>query len=211
MTEEKLTTSSGEVNLADFDLDAWIDGTTGITGVARIVQRGDLLAKRDRLAADLETAKKIPASDRGVGDRSPQTIEAELEQVYEQLWHSMLWVHIQDRTQDRRTRLAKQLTDDGVSPEDVGYYLLADAIVKVETADGKTVPMGPDGFGGRRLLAIRDKAGDAALIDASRVFREVTASAPAVRAPLSHAPSSTTGGSTSRSRSGRRNGGASRR
>lgn len=212
MDDPKLTTpDGGEMKLADFDLDAWIDGTTGITGVARIVQRGDLLAKRDRLAADLETARKIPADQRGLTDRDPRTIEAELEQCYAELWNSMLWVHVQGRTDGRRADMVKRLKGEGVDLDDIGYHLMADAIVKVETADGRVVPLGEDGFGAERLITIRDRAGDAALIDLSRVFREVTATAPAVRAPLSREPSSTRGGGTSQPVSGQRKRGGSRR
>lgn len=203
--------SDEEPTLADFDLDAWIDGTTGITGVARILQRGDLLAKRDRLAAELETTRKVGAKDRGVEDRSPKQIEDELDQCYQDLWDSMLWVHVQDRTADRRSRLAKEMDEAGADNETIGFALIADAIVKAETAAGRQVPLSEGGFGGARLRAIRDRAGDAALIELNRVYQEVTASAPAVQAPLSHAPSSTTGGNTSRSGSGRRNGGRSRR
>lgn len=212
MDEPTLSTADGEVKLADFDLDAWIDGTTGITGVARIVQRGDLLATRDRLERELETVKRMPAEDRAVGDRTPESVEAELERCYEQLWQSMLWVHVQDRTQDRRHRIAQALKDDGVDDtETIGWHVVADSIVKVETADGRQVPLGEDGFGAQRLLAIRDRVGDAGLIDLRRVYGEVTSQAPAVRAPLSRGPSSTPGGTTSRSGSGRRRNGASRR
>ena len=211
MDQPTLSTANGEVKLADFDLDAWIDGTTGITGLARIVQRGDLLAVRDRLEHDLAVTKKVPDADRGINERSPKQIEAELEQVYEQLWDSMLWVHVQDRTEDRRNALREQLKNDGVPDDHIPYYVVADAIIKVETADGRSITLGEDGFGGKRLIAIRDNAGDAALIDLNRVFVEVTARAPAVQAPLSRAASSTQGGSTSRSQSGRRGSGGSRR
>lgn len=202
---------NGEVKVADFDLDAWIDGTTGITGMARIVQRGDLLARRDQLQAELEVTKKIPAHERGMDDRGPEAVAAELDQVYEQIWDSMLWVHVQDRTEDRRKQLWQRLKKQGVDDTDIGLHVVADAIVKVETADGKIVPLGDDGFPPAKLRKIRERCGDAALIDLMRVFREVTASAPAVQAPLSRGSSSSKSGGTSRSRSARRGSGGSRR
>lgn len=201
-----------EPKRADFDLDAWIDGTTGITRAARILQRGDLLARRDQLEAELEAAKKVPARDRGVDDRTPQQIEADIEDCYEQIWGSMLWVHVQDRTNARRSKLVEDLREQGIEdPMTIGYHLWADAIVKVEAADGREVPLGPDGFGAERLRRIVAAAGDTAVAELSRAYQEVTSQAPTVRAPLSRGSSATSGGSTSQSRSGRRGRGGSRR
>lgn len=187
---------NGQAKVADFNLDQWIDGTTGITGMARLVQKGELLAERDRLVAELEVVKRIPATDRGLGDRSPKVVEAEIEQVYEQIWDSMLWLHVQDRTEDRRKQIHDRLKKQGVDGEDIGLHVVADAIVKVETSDGRIIPLSEEGFPVGKLRAIRDRCGDAVLIDLSRVFREVTGSAPAVRAPLSRSSSSRPGGTT---------------
>ena len=197
---------------ADFDLDARIDGTTGITGLARIIQRGDLLAEVDRLEAELEVARRVPAGDRGVGDRSSQQIRDELDQVVEQIWSTTLVLHVQDRTEGRREQIRERLRKQGVSDADtISLHVIADAIVRVETPDGRVVPLPEGGFPASKLREIRDRLGDSALLDLARVFREVTSQAPAVPAPLSHAPSSTRDGTTSRSRSGRRGSGASRR
>lgn len=196
---------------AEFDLDAWIDGTCGITGMARLVQRGDLLAKVDRLEAELQAAKRAGVADRGLGDRSVQTIRAEIDQVYEQIWDSMLWVKVQDRTEARREKIRDQLRKKGVDNADtIGLHIVADSIVAVETADGRQIPLPEGGFPPEKLRQIRDKAGDAALIELNRVFMEVTAEAPAVQAPLSRASSATPAGSTSPRRSARRASGASR-
>lgn len=203
--------ADNEITLADFDLDEWIDGTSGITGVARLVQRGDLLAKRDRLEAELSALRRVPPGDLGVADRTPEQVEAELEQCYEEIWSSMLWVHIQDRTEARRQSIRDRLKKEGVASEDRGLYVIADSIVKVETADGRIVPLPEDGFPVEKLRKIRDRLGDAGLVDVVRVFQQVTSQSPSVRAPLSHEPSSTRGGTTSPSRSGRRPAGGRRR
>jgi len=195
---------------ADFDLDAWIDGTCGITGMARIIQRGDLLAKIDRLEAELNAAQRAGAADRGLGDRSVQTIRAEIDQTYEQIWDSMIWVRVQDRTEARREKIRDRLRKHGVTnPDTIGLHIIADSIVGLETADGREIPLPPDGFPPEKLRAIRDRAGDAALIELNRVFMEVTAEAPAVQAPLSRGSSATPAGSTSPRRSARRASGAS--
>src|SRR5690554_6160222 len=120
---------------ADFDLDAWIDGTCGITGMARLIQRGDLLAKVDRLEAELQAAKRAGIAERGLADRSVEQIKAEIDEVYEQIWDSMLWVKVQDRTLARREAIAERLKKQGVTDNDtIGLHLIADSIVGVETA-----------------------------------------------------------------------------
>lgn len=186
----------GTITLADFDLDQWIDGTTGISGIARLIQRGDLLAERDRLEAKLQTEQRIADEHRAVGDPTPEAIQAQLDEVYRQLWDSMLLLHVQDRTVDRRNKIEERLKAQGLSDRDIGLHLLADAIVKVETPDGRVVPLPEGGFPPAKLQAVRDRLGDTGLLDLMRVFREVTAKAPAVRAPLSRGSSSTPAGTT---------------
>jgi hypothetical protein len=190
--------TNGEVKLADFDLDQWIDGTQGITREARMIQRGDLLAEVDRLERLAEIVQKIPAAERGVGDPTPETVKGQLDTVRAQLWDSMLVVHVQDRTEARRGQIRDRLRKQGVDRQDIGLHLIADAIVRVETPDGRVVPLPEEGFPAGKLRAIRDRMGDSALFDLIRVYGEVTSQAPAVSAPLSRAPSSTGGGSTSR-------------
>lgn len=187
----------GTVKLADFDLDEWIDGTTGITGIARLIQRGDLLAERDRLEAELRVAQQTDEGERMVGDSSrPEMIEQRIDDVYRQIWDSMLLLHIQDRTVARRDQIEKRLKKQGVDVADIGLHVLADAIVKVETTDGKVVPLPSDGFSPAKLRAIKDRLGDAGLNEAVKVFNAVIAKAPAVRAPLSQGSSSNGGGIT---------------
>lgn len=182
---------------ADFDLDAWVDGTTGVTGVARILQRGDLLAKRDRLRLELEVARKIPPDQRGVNDRGPEVIKDELDAVYAELAKSILYAHVQDRTEGRRDSIRDRLKKRGVTdPDTVGLHVVADAIVKLETPDGQTIDL-PDGFPPEKLRKIRDQGGDSTLLDLFRVFQEVTSQAPTIQAPLSRGSSSTRAGTTS--------------
>lgn len=192
--------------LGDLDLDAWIDGTTGITTTARIVQRGDLLDDRQRLEDELRLAKKIRPDDRGLDYRGPEQIQAELDNVNRQIYESMLVVTLQDRTSQHRKEIrakaTQQLEAMGVDPKtDLGRYSdalalaeIADAIVKVETAGGKEFPLGPEGFGWQRLQKLLDKSGEASILELAGRYREMTSSAPAVQAPLSRSSSSTRGG-----------------
>jgi hypothetical protein len=177
----------------DFDLDAWIDGTTGITASARIIQRGDLIATRIALEEELQAARKNRQPERGVNDRGTESTRAELDAVNAQIWASSIVVTMEDRTADHRKKVRAQAAADlelnqKDEPERFFHTLLlveiADSIVKVETPEGKTIPMGPDGFGWRRLQAIREKCGDAALIEVVERYQKMTSSAPAVQAPF---------------------------
>lgn len=189
--------------LGDLDLDAWIDGTTGITGTARIVQKGDLLDDRQRLEDELRLARKVRMEDRGLDYRGSEQIQAELDAVNRRIYDSMLVVTMQDRTTDHRKKIrdaaAKDLQLD-VKQDASGYHMtltlveIADSIIKVETADGRELPLGPNGFGWERLAKIRERCGEAALMELADRYREMTSTAPAVQAPLSRSSSSTRGG-----------------
>lgn len=205
---------------ADFDLDAWIDGTTGITAVARIVQRGDLIAERTRLEDELRITRKLRPEERGMGDHTPETVQAQIDDVNRQLYESMLVVTIQDRTEDHRQEVrANAVAEENLDPKEdrVRYNTvaflaeIADSIVQVATADGREIPLGPGGFGWRRLEAIRERCGEAALLELVDRYREMTSTAPAVQAPFWPSSSPDRGGTTSPPASKRRGSGASRR
>jgi hypothetical protein len=204
----------------DFDLDAWIDGTCGITTLAVIFQRGDLIAVRERLQEELAVTKKVKSSDRGVADRAPESVEADLEQVDRDLYGSVLRVTLEDRTAQHRRELRKKIVEDEQLNEkdDLARYNevtflaeLADSIIKAETADGKAIRFEPGKFGWERLEKIRERCGEAALFDLVDRYKEMTSNAPAVQAPFSPSSSPVRPGTMSPRSSGRRGGGASRR
>jgi len=185
-----------------FDLDGWIGGTCGITRRATIYQRGDLFAEVDRLKQEHGDAERIPPEQRGVADRTPDTIHAEWETAATQLVQSAMVVHVQDRTEERRRaiqdRLVKRDKLDPDTPDDdttILLHKLADAIVKVELPGG-VVKEFPDGFPPAKLREIKDRLGDSGLYDALRAFREATLAAPTVTVPLLQGSSSGRGGVT---------------
>lgn len=186
---------------SDFDLDAWIDGTCGLTKPARIYQRGDLITKLDRLDEELAAAKVVAKGDRGINDKSPDQLQKEWDSVAEELASTALLVHVQDRTQERRRRIRDRMVKDGLKLSDendtdtILLHTVADAIVKVETPDGKVKEL-PDGFPPNKLREIRDRLGDAALLPLMIAFNQVTQEAPSVAAPLSRRSSSGRGGVT---------------
>lgn len=180
--------------VAEFDLDAWINGTTGVTGTARIVQRGDLLAEMDNLERRIEIAKGVPASERGADDDSPDTLRAQWEQVAEQVVASSIIAYIQDRTEGRRQGIRDRLKKDKVTDADtIGLHVLADAIVKVASPDGLAREF-PDGFPPEKLRAIRDRGGDSVLVAAWATFSRVTSQEPDVSSPTSRRSYSRTNG-----------------
>ena len=195
-TERAVNEPAPLASLPDnFDLDAWVDGTCGITRLATVYQRGDLLATIDRLKQEHDAAKRVPAEQRGVADRTPDTILDEWEAVATQLADSAMIVHVQDRTEERRRNIQKRLEKEGLNPDKpdddttILLHKVADAIVKVELPGGAVKEM-PDGFPVNKLRAIKDGLGDSGLYDTLRAFRQVTLEAPTVTAPLSRGSSS---------------------
>lgn len=176
---------AAEPGLADFDLDQWIDGVGAVTRQARIVQRGDLFAEVDRLEHALDVAERLSEADRGVGDPGVEDLQAQLDAVWQQIWQSTLVVHLQDRTVERRRQLRDRLKKRGVSDEDIALHLVADAIVRVETTDGREVPLPEGGFPAAKLRQIRERAGDAALYELEKVYADLVTQSPRVAPPLS--------------------------
>lgn len=190
------------VNPGVFDLDAWIDGTCGITTTAKIYQRGDLLPEIERLQRELEIAKQVPKDQRGVNDIGADALEEQYAEVAQQWADSAMTVYIQDRTEERRRHIRDRLKKQGLDPdknqddqETVILAWMADAIVKVEK-DGVAREMGDDGFGTDRLRKLKDKLGDSGLVDVRDAFFRVISEAPSVAAPLSRISSSDRGGIT---------------
>lgn len=185
----------------DLDLDAWINGTCGLTRTAKIYQRGDLLVRLDELKREIEIAQETPKEQRGANDISVDSLMDEWERLAEELEASALVVHIQDRTAERRRRLQDRLTKevklDPTNPDDnntIGLHQLADAIVKYQVGDA--VKDCPDGFPPNQLRAILDRVGDSGLMNLNEVYYKVISEAPSVTAPLSRSSSSNRGGIT---------------
>lgn len=185
----------------DLDLDAWINGTCGLTRTAKIYQRGDLLVRLDELKREIEIAQETPKEQRGANDISVDALMDQWERLAEELEASALVVHIQDRTAERRRRLQDRLTKevklDPTNPDDnntIGLHQLADAIVKYQVGDA--VKDCPDGFPPNQLRAILDRVGDSGLMNLNEVYYKVISEAPSVTAPLSRSSSSNRGGIT---------------
>jgi len=180
---------NGNQPAPDWDLDGWISGTTGITGSARIYQRGNLLAELDELERRIELARGVPAAQRGTGDDSPETLQARWDDVAQELVDSSILVIIQDRTEGRRQEIRDRLKRQKVDQDTIALHVLADAIVRVETPDGRRREF-PDGFPPEKLREIRDRGGDNVLTAGWATFTKVIRKEPDVSAPLSRRSSS---------------------
>lgn len=193
----------------ELDLDKWLDGTCGLTRTAKIYQRGDLIAAIDELERELAVAqrveKELGKGERGLTDRSAEQIRREIDDLSREVLDSALILHVQDRTEERRVKIREEcLKQLKVSDEDnmsfadretINYRIIADAIVKIETADGKAKQL-PDGLPPNKLREMVQRLGDAALGDLWTAYRRVTMEAPQVSAPLSRRNSSDHGGIT---------------
>lgn len=193
----------------ELDLDKWIDGSCGLTRTAKIYQRGDLIARIDQLERDRDTAarleKQLPKGERGLDERTADSIQREIDELSLEVVQSALTMHVQDRTEERRAKIRARLmkemkvsADERLSFEDnetINIALIADAVIKVETPDGK-VKAFPDGFPPNKLREMIRRLGDAALGDLWTAYRKVTMEAPQVSAPLSRRSSYEAGGIT---------------
>lgn len=177
----------------DFDLDAWISGTTGITARAKIVRRGDLIAERQRLQEELRVVRQLRPAERGVGDRAPESVQEDLDQVEAEIWSSAIVVTMQDRTAAHRAEVHEAVAADlGLSRKDdpqrynevTGLAEIADSIIKIETAEGREVPLPAGGFGWERLQQIREQSGEASLIELVDRYQQMKSTSPAVQAPF---------------------------
>lgn len=193
----------------EFDLDKWIDGTCGLTRTAKIFQRGDLIAAIEKLETDLAVAKEVerdlPKGEHGLNDRTAARIQSEIDDLSREALGSALILHVQDRTEERREKLRAGLMkelkisdEDKMSYEDretINMRVVADAIIKLETPDGKTKDL-PDGLPPNKLREMRDRLGDSGLRPLWVAYNRVTMEAPQVSAPLSRPNSSGHGGIT---------------
>lgn len=212
MGEHEMGTSwpSAETNAVsdELDLDKWIDGTCGLTRTAKIFQRGDLITQIERLEEERAVAVKVEkelGAERGLNEGGSAEIQREIDALSREALGSALILHVQDRTEERREKIRRglmkemKLSDaDNMSYEDretINLHVIADAIVKAETADGKVRHL-PDGFPPNSLREMRDRLGDSGLMPLWIAFNRVTGEAPQVSAPLSQRNSSGHGGIT---------------
>lgn len=101
----------------DFDLDAWISGITPTMRSVKIYQRVDLLARLDELDTELRITKQIPAEERGVNDPTPESVEAEQDEILQQIDASGVWFKIRGLSDDVRDAIKDRLKKQGVKDQ----------------------------------------------------------------------------------------------
>jgi hypothetical protein len=114
----------------DFNLDEWISGISPTVRAVKIYQRHDLFARLDELETELRVTKAIPADDRGANDPTPESVEAEMDEVLKVIDESGVWFKIKGLSDDARDAIKDRLKKRGVKDDlTVALHELAAAVV----------------------------------------------------------------------------------
>lgn len=190
----KQTTETTDDSL-DFDWDEWIGGRSRPTGRVLLHPGNDALeaelaesaATLAAFADDLERAERTSPENRGLGDASPEVVQAQAEAAREK--HAALLAKYQAQS---RTFELKQVTQveiaeahersvaDGVDKDDAAMrtlYVVAAAITSPGTTPAQLVRLRDRDRSGAKM--VQDlTAGVLALLDVSAPFSQGSWSAP---------------------------------
>lgn len=159
----------------DFDFDAWLDGAERPERGVTVYQKAGLIAKLDRLGEQISNADEDaevdgPSMAGGVG-----RLRAEYAATAQAFHDSALHIRVQGRSDDEKRELAA--ANLGTKPGDLGYLILADAIVapritaeQLKRLDKK---VGPSQFG-LILEAYRAASEDVPVVSADFLPRPST-------------------------------------
>ncbi|AIX99772.1 hypothetical protein ART_0174 [Arthrobacter sp. PAMC 25486] len=101
-----------EITEETFDLEAWIGGATTKERRVTVYQKSGLIGQIDILKEELTIARRIPTGQRGISDRSPAKIEAEIRTLAQSFADSALVVRVKGLTEDHSSRLRKNAVVD---------------------------------------------------------------------------------------------------
>ncbi|WP_104086567.1 hypothetical protein [Arthrobacter sp. GMC3] len=163
-----------EINEETFDLQAWIGGATTKERRVTIYQKSGLIGQIDTLKEELSLARRIPAGQRGVSDRSPTKIEQEIRALAEAFAASALIVRVKGLTEDHSSRLRKnavvdaeknrrKLSDEARSSLGMRAILL-EAITFPKFSDEKQVKAFGDAIGDGQYVQIIEAYQDASFM-----------------------------------------------
>lgn len=121
----------GKTTPKTFDMDAWLAGLSRPQRSVRIYQRGDLMARLDVLAAQIERADAQGDMERTLGDGSTATsLRAEYAEVAAEMEAAALTVTVQGHDADEKKELLAG--GEASSLRARGRVLLHDALVSPE-------------------------------------------------------------------------------
>ncbi|MGN6245111.1 MAG: hypothetical protein ACTHQ3_15775 [Motilibacteraceae bacterium] len=182
------TTEHDDIAPADFDLDAWIDGTKPTERSCVIVGRGDLIAQAEELLRQYEALQRSER-EASVTETTLGALEAEMEQVEQQIeaskavWYLKALTPEEIRTAAKAAEKAAKRSGDPAKDENADYtaYQIAAAVVRVERADGSTAA----GITGPQILKLKDRLGEAVVLQLFSTLQKAMSEDPSVSAPFS--------------------------
>ena len=117
----------GKTAPKDFDVDAWLDGLSRPQRSVRVYQRGDIMARLDDLAAQIEQAEMADAGERSMADTSPESLRVQYAELADEMKAASLLVTVQGHDRDEKAAALKDLKEP--SAVDVARALIFDALV----------------------------------------------------------------------------------
>lgn len=108
----------------EFDLDAWIDGAERPRHSVTVYQKAGLIADLDRLAEQIENEDGEEVDGPSMSGGS---LRAEYAKLAQQFHDSALTFTVQDHDPAEKQALAD--ANPGLTPTELGYIVIADAIV----------------------------------------------------------------------------------
>lgn len=157
----------------EFDLDAWIDGAERPRHSVTVYQKAGLIAELDRLEAaignaELDESANDPYHERSIGERSESDkLRSEYAKLAQQFHDSALTFTVQGHDTVEKQAIAD--ANPGLTPTELGYIVIADAIVSPKvTAD--------------QLKRIQSKVGDAQFDQIPIAYHRASTEIPVVSA-----------------------------
>ena len=119
------------LNPEGFDLDAWIDGVERPTITVDLYPFEDEFAARVAdIEAKIDAAEKVSAENRGIGDASPETLAAQLDELRREREARTVRVQVRQLTKAESIAVVKAHKDRAESdPENVDVWMVAAACV----------------------------------------------------------------------------------
>lgn len=115
----------------EFDLEAWIDGAERPRHSVTVYQRAGLIAELDALEARIENEEADEVDGPSMGGRN---LRAEYAKLAQQFHDSALTFTVQGHDPAEKQAIAD--ANPGLTPRELGYIVIADAIVSPKvTAD----------------------------------------------------------------------------
>ena len=117
----------GKTTPQTFDMDAWLSGLSRPQRSVRVYQRGDIMARLDDLAAQIEHAEMGDIGERGLADASPESLRAQYAELAEEMQAASLLVTVQGHDADEKAAILKE--GEGSTARERGRALVFDALV----------------------------------------------------------------------------------